>query len=114
MTEMIAYCGLACDECGAYLATVADDDDQRKEVAAAWSEAYEADIQMEDIHCLGCHTDGEVLFHHCQVCEIRQCGLNMNIPNCAHCEEYVCSRLSDFFVFVPEAKQRLDTIHLGL
>jgi hypothetical protein len=110
MTEIIAYCGLACHECGAYLATKADDDDQRREVAAAWSEEYNAEIQMEDINCLGCHADGDVLFHHCLVCEIRQCGQKMRIPNCAHCREYPCPQLSDFFVFVPEAKERLNAI----
>jgi hypothetical protein len=114
MTEMIAYCGLDCHQCGAYLATLADNDDQRRDVAVAWSEEYDAELLMEDINCLGCLTDGEVLFHHCQVCEIRQCGQKMDIPNCAYCQEFPCSLLGDFFVFVPEAKERLIQIRRAL
>lgn len=113
MTEMIAYCGLACHECGAYLATVAGDDEKRRDVAATWSEEYSAEIHMEDINCLGCHAEGDILFHHCRVCEIRQCGQKMDIDTCAECEEYPCSLLSDFFIFVPEAKERLDAVKAG-
>lgn len=111
MTEMIAFCGLDCSECGAYLATITDDDAKRREVAEQWSREFNADIQPEDINCLGCHAQGDVLFHHCEVCEIRQCGMKMDITNCAFCDDYACSTLSDFFVFVPEAKDRLDAIH---
>ncbi len=114
MTEIIAFCGLACHECGAYLATLADDDTQRQEVAATWSQEYKADIQPKDINCLGCHSEGEVLFHHCQVCEIRLCGREMGVANCAHCQDYACSTLSEFFVFVPDAKERLDNIRQSL
>ncbi len=33
MDEMISNCGILCHECGAYLATKADDDGKRREVA---------------------------------------------------------------------------------
>lgn len=107
MTEMIAYCGLDCFECGAYQATQADDDDQRRTVAATWSKEYDAEIEPQDINCLGCLSDGEVLFHHCEVCEIRQCGQKKDLLNCAYCDDFACSALTDFFVFVPEAEARL-------
>jgi len=38
MKQMIAFCGLACHECGALLATQDDDDAKRAEVAQGWSE----------------------------------------------------------------------------
>ena len=37
MENMIAYCGLNCVECGAFVATQMDDDSKRKKVAEAWS-----------------------------------------------------------------------------
>jgi hypothetical protein len=36
MSEMVAYCGLLCNECLAYKATVADDMALREETAAQW------------------------------------------------------------------------------
>ena len=37
MNEMIAFCGLACHECGALLAKKDNDDKKRAEVAHTWS-----------------------------------------------------------------------------
>ena len=43
--EMIAFCGLNCAECGAFLATQDDDDERRKKVAEQWSEKYRANLE---------------------------------------------------------------------
>jgi hypothetical protein len=48
MTRLISICGLVCSECGAYIATQADDDVQRKKVADEWARAYQADLKPED------------------------------------------------------------------
>ena len=37
MKKMIAYCGLACEKCDAYLATLRDDQALREKTAKAWS-----------------------------------------------------------------------------
>lgn len=109
MSEMIAICGLACHECGAFKATRDDDDARRAEVAKMWSEMFEAEIKPSDINCEGCTSDG-VLFQHCTVCEIRECGVGKGVVNCAHCEEYVCAKLEQFFEKVPECRTQLDGI----
>lgn len=54
MERLIAYCGLVCNECPAYLATQADDDSERTKIAAEWSEAFGSDFKKEDINCDGC------------------------------------------------------------
>ncbi len=110
MEEMISYCGLACHECGAFLATKADDDDKRREVAELWSKEYGADIKPEDINCDGCLSEGERVLSHCTVCEIRKCGRDKAITNCAYCDEYACDKLESIFKMAPEAKKRLDDI----
>ncbi len=58
MNEMLAYCGLLCQECGAHIATATDDDAKRAEVAAEWSKQFDADLKPSDIDCAGCLSDG--------------------------------------------------------
>lgn len=114
MSEITAICGLPCHECGAYIATMTDDDAKREEVARMWSEMYKADIKPSDINCSGCTTDGGPVFHHCTVCEIRKCGKSRGVVNCAHCDDYGCEKTTEFFEMVPDCKVRLDAIRAGL
>lgn len=114
MEEMITYCGLDCLHCGALIATRADDDAMRAEVAALWAEEYGAVIKPENINCDGCTSEGGIRYQHCEVCEIRKCGVAKGVLNCAYCDEYACSKLSKFFTMVPESKIKLDGIRAGL
>ena len=74
MKEMIALCGLVCNECGAFLATQDNNDQKRAEVAQEWSRLFKFEIKPEDINCDGCQSDGGRLFNYCKVCKIRKCG----------------------------------------
>ncbi len=111
---MIAFCGLVCSECPAFIATKEDDDNKRKETAEEWSKQFNTSIKPEDINCEGCVSNSEVLFSHPRLCEIRKCGQEKGITNCAHCDEYACDRLNDFFKGVPGAKVTLDSIRKTL
>ena len=110
MKDMISHCGLKCNECAAFIATKDDNDKKRREVAAKWAKQYKADIKPEDINCDGCLSSGQRVFSHCHVCEIRKCGIEKNVPNCANCHEYVCEKLEDFLKMVPGNKDLLDEI----
>jgi hypothetical protein len=108
---MIAFCGLNCSECPAFLATQADDDQKRAETARDWSKQFHVEIHPKDINCDGCHSNHGRLFVHPTVCEIRKCGIEKKIPNCAHCPGYACEKLNGVFGMVAQAKKELDGIH---
>ncbi len=110
MQELIAYCGLARHECGAFIATLNDDDDMQREIARLWLKEHKTDLEPKDINCAGCTSTSENLFRRCKVCDIRRCGMNQEIANRAFCDEYTCQKLTRFFEMVPAAKQRLDAI----
>lgn len=107
---MIAYCGIDCTECPAYLATVNNDDDQRRTVAENWSRDYNSDVRPEHINCEGCLPGQSIYFSHCTVCEIRACGKGRGVHNCAHCDDFACEKLERFFELVPDARNRLTEI----
>lgn len=114
MEKIIAYCGSVCSECPAFIATRDNDDSIRKETAELWSRRYNADIKPEDINCEGCTTAEGKKFNYCNVCEIRKCGQENEVKNCAHCDSYVCEKLTEFFKVAPENKDALDEIKKGM
>lgn len=114
MDKMISYCGISCSDCGAYKATKNNDDKKRREVARQWSVEYKADIGPEDINCEGCLSTGKRVFNHCNVCEIRKCGIERKVVNCAHCKDYACEKIERFFEMVPDNKKTLDEIKANI
>ena len=114
MNKIIAICGIVCSECPGFLATQKDDDAKRKEVAESWSKQYNATIKPEDINCDGCTSGGRRLFSYCNICELRKCGKEKHVENCAHCDEYACDKLTEFFAMAPQARTSLEEIRKSL
>ena len=110
METLIGICGIKCGECEAYLATQNDDDAKRAETADKWSKIYNSDIKAGDINCDGCTSEGDRHFSYCNMCEIRACGIERGLKNCAFCDDYACEKLEEFFKMVPENKVTLDAI----
>ena len=75
--ETIAFCGLDCSKCDAYLATIRGDDALRAEVAARWH------MKPEQVECLGCKSS-KALFS----CTLKQCATRRGLPTCAHCPDF--------------------------
>lgn len=115
MDTMIAYCGLTCTDCGAYQATRANDPDAVERVAAEWRVQHSnPSITTEGVWCEGCLAEGRRCFH-CAQCDIRACGVEHGVANCAHCDEYeTCDKMARFGGFVPHAKETLDAIRVSL
>lgn len=107
---MIAYCGLNCRECPAYLATKSDDLTLREKVAAEWSKMFNADIKAEEINCAGCRSVEGPYFSHCFECPMRLCAMERPIDTCAGCHEYPCDSLEEFFGYVPAARITLENL----
>ncbi len=115
MEENLAHCGLACHSCAIYLATREQDEEKRYkmrvDIAQQIKEHYGQECKPEDVNdCDGCKTEGQRLFSGCKNCLIRKCAIKKGLENCAHCSEYPCDKLQEFFAKDPEAKDRLDEI----
>jgi hypothetical protein len=112
--KIVAYCGIVCTECPALIATKNNDDKKRKETAEMWSKAYGHEMKPEDINCTGCVSGKGKKLAYCAVCEVRKCGQEKKVVNCAYCNDYVCETLGNFFQRAPQLKANLDEIRKGL
>ena len=87
MNKMIAFCGLDCEKCDAYIATKNNDQALREETAKLWSELNNAPILPEHINCDGCRLNGRKTVYCDCLCQIRQCALKKGIVTCGDCPE---------------------------
>jgi hypothetical protein len=113
MNEMLAYCGLDCNECKAFRATQENDSEQKKELAKKWTGGLGAKFKPEDINCNGCKSD--VISGWCRkICKIRPCAEDRKVRTCAHCNDYPCEILKKFLSDEPAATKNLENIHKTL
>ena len=87
MKQMIAYCGLDCEKCDAYIATKNNDEALRIETAKKWSEWNNVLIPPEQINCDGCRVDGVKTVYCDRLCPIRQCAMKEGFETCGDCAE---------------------------
>lgn len=109
MDKLLAYCGLSCAECPAYIATQKNDMDALRQVAETWSKEFNAKLTAQDCICDGCTVEGRKIGH-CNECKVRACAMERGVVNCAHCADYGCQKLTEFLVFAPQAKTNLEEI----
>lgn len=114
MYESIAYCGLDCDRCPAYLATQSGDMEALARVAERWTADTGREVRAEAILCDGCKSGSERINTFCAACEIRDCAVSRGLDNCAHCSDYACERLRGFIAYEGEGKANLDKIRRTL
>ena len=119
MDKMIAYCGLVCTDCEAYIATQANDLAALERMAARAREQFNnPDLTVESAMCDGCLSNSERLCGYCFECQVRACGMERGVVNCAHCADYArhggCEKLESFFGMAPHARATLDGIRAGM
>lgn len=108
MEKILSHCGLDCQACPAYQATIRDSYDERVKVAKTWSEEYGVDLGPEDINCRGCIAEVGPYFAHCYKCDIRKCSMSKGFVNCSECSEMeTCEIVGALFEVVPDAKNNL-------
>ncbi|MCI1780135.1 MAG: DUF3795 domain-containing protein [Bacteroidales bacterium] len=108
MKKLIACCGLDCELCDAYIATIKNDDALREQIAEKWRTQYGVDeITAEMINCTGCRLEGAKIGH-CTECEIRICVQKKGYGTCAECAEIeTCPKVGSIHKVVPEARKNL-------
>jgi len=105
---LVAYCGLDCEKCDAYIATKNDDQALRVKTAKLWSELNNALILPEHINCEGCRVDGVKTVFCQNMCAIRQCALKKGMTTCGDCPELEkCATLGTVIAHNPEALKNL-------
>jgi hypothetical protein len=113
--RMFAFCGIVCTDCRAFIATQRNDGELKEKVAKAWSTETET-LKPEDIDCHGCLTTGPRLLKFCETCEVRRCGHERGVENCAYCSEFPCVKVTTLWKSITESKPKatLEAIREGL
>ena len=115
MDKIIAYCGLVCTDCEAYIATQANDLTALERMTARAREQFNnPDLTIASAMCDGCLGSDGRKCGYCFVCQVRACGMERGVVNCAHCDDYACEKLEDFFGMEPHARASLDGIRADL
>ena len=108
MKDMIGYCGLDCESCDAYLATVNDDQALRERTAKVWAELNQAPILPEHINCEGCRVNGAKTVFCDRLCGIRQCAIKKGVTTCGDCQSVeTCATVGAIFANNPDAFKNL-------
>ena len=108
MREMIAFCGLDCEKCDAYLATVHNDRALREKTAKLWSELNNTTIPPEQIACEGCRADGVKTVYCANLCGVRQCALKKGVETCGSCPELEkCPLVGAIIAHTPDVLKNL-------
>jgi hypothetical protein len=114
MEKIVAYCGLVCSECPAYVATQAGDMAALEEVAARWNQEFGASFTATDCLCDACTSGSARLCSYCGECNVRACAVTREVLTCAHCDDYGCEIITGFLEQAPGAKASLEEIRASL
>lgn len=84
---MIAYCGIDCSKCDAYIATAKNDDALREKTAKLWSDLNHTEILPKQINCEGCRTNGAKTLFCENLCSVRRCASKKGVATCGDCSK---------------------------
>ena len=109
----IAYCGLDCKVCPAFLFTRTGDEFGLEETAKRWSEASGERIDSRSIACDGCKSSSSRKNIYCARCPIATCAKRKGYETCAECKEFPCPTLASHPAFDSEARSNLEKLRKG-
>ena len=109
MDSMIAYCGLICTDCEAYIATQANDLEALERLTAKAREQFSMpELAVTATMCDGCLSNSDRLCGYCFECPVRACGMERGVANCAFCDDYGCVKVEAIWGMAPQARTTLD------
>ncbi len=85
----MAYCGLLCQECPLYMATM-NHDSAAKEKLAIECSTETIKFTADDMTCEGCFSVLNDKSRMCGDCEIRNCAKVKAVLHCGACASYPC------------------------
>jgi hypothetical protein len=109
-TQLMAFCGIDCSICPAYIATQANDIAKLTSLAQEW---FEGSTDYSIIVCDGCNTNGRIM-KWCGECPTRACAIEREHENCAYCEDFGCEKLLKVFEMSVDARTNLERIRATL
>ena len=105
---MIAFCGLDCEKCNAFIATKNNDQTLREKTAKLWAKLNNAPILPEHINCEGCRMNGKKTIYCDSLCPIRQCALKKGVTTCGYCSMLkTCEKVGAIIANNPDALNNL-------
>lgn len=105
----IAYCGLLCNECPVYLATIKNDQEAKEKLAKDYSNE-KCQFESIDMNCFGCFSKETKNSKICGNCTIRNCAEDKDIKNCGHCDDYPCTDIATNVCEGSDNRKRLNAI----
>ena len=112
--RMIAYCGIVCTDCDAYIATQAEDTEALERMAREASEQLNVEMTVADAMCDGCKSTTGRQIGYCHECSIRTCATQMHVETCAHCASFACDKVEGFSKPGTPHRATLDQIYSSL
>jgi hypothetical protein len=105
---MLAYCGLDCTKCPAYIATQANDDKMRAECAEFFNQKYKMGVKPENVNCDGCRSDRVLYF--CTTCNVRKCVREKKLDSCTLCSDFICNKLEELMRMDKNLKKSVEAL----
>ena len=117
--EDLSYCGVDCNSCDVFKATVHGDEEARMRAVKLWTKTAQEHWGMETLDpeildCTGCRVEGYAKHKGYGRCPIPPCAKSRNLTSCGLCSEWSqCERLSGVFADEPQARKNLEAIAQG-
>jgi hypothetical protein len=81
----IAYCGIYCDTCPLYKATINNDDKAKMAVAEEWGMSGKSDFSLDEFYCYGCKDKRSLSNLVCYNCTVKECAVKKGVAVCSQC-----------------------------
>jgi hypothetical protein len=103
---MLAYCGIDCSACAAYMATQANDVKKLTHLVGEW---FKGSQNYTIVMCDGCKSESRIM-QWCKECPTRLCARARTLESCALCRNYGCEKLLKVFEASQEAQTNLECL----